>query len=265
MGVCAMVAWSATLFEMTNECDRRIFYDLLNKTKSPHTYDYYQDEDMTLYIDNIRRFPNIGSLYEIQLDVLSQAFYVRDLDQPRQIRITARIALFIFEVPGWPSFLAVFASQPIVATLVRALHTVYAEEANIQNIKPILSRVLFSLREKESCLMKIFPDMKRIKVDKLGDMGLETATLVGHSLEEHPLYDQWVKSEVFGGQVQYFGLDVDGMTVVINVTGVMWSRQGYEKRPVRTVFKILNAIYECRAMTFQLTLTNPEYHQKEKS
>lgn len=255
-----MVAWSSTFFELTSGCDRNIFFNILNDLKTPQFFGFHDDEDMNLYVNEIRRISEIGSLFEIELDVLSKAFYVRDREEPRQVRITARIALFVFEVPGWPSIIAIFASKPIVGSLYRALHKIYAERAKSQDLKPILSRVLFSLREKESCLMKVFPDMKRIKIDKIDDMGLQTATLVGHSLEQHPLYEQWVKSEVFGGKVQYFGLVVDMQTVVINSAGSMWSRQGFEKRPVQTINRILTALYDCRAMTFQMTLTNPEYH-----
>jgi hypothetical protein len=249
-----MVIWSSTVYEINTKCEQSILNSIFQTLRTPFVYGNYESEPMTIYIDSVRT-TNLGKLYEVQIDVLSPAFYVRDLPTPRQIRITARIAVHFFSVSGWPPLVTIFAGQSNGGQFVNALDKTYEEKLNSPCSYSVLNRIFFNLREREDCLTTYFHSLKKIKVDRIKDDYINTATLTGNELEESYLYKQWVKDNIFGGRLQYFGFDIDGETVIVNTAGYMYSRQGMEQRPVKTVFKLLQSLLDCKAITFQAPLT----------
>jgi len=252
-----MVFWSCTIYQLNPQCDRRIFEDIFTETGTSFHYDTIlreddDDLDLNLYIDT-RTQNSQGTLFELAIDLLSPPFYARN-KEPQRVVLTARLGLQIFNLEGWPYLVGVFASQQNCDLFRYAMTKIYADQSGERS--RVLDRVVFRLRENEECLMNRFPNMKQLAVDQINDAHIRKAVIKGESLEESPLYEQWVLSGDSGGRVLYFGINVRGETVILGTLGNMYSRQGSTRFPIDTVQQLVGGLLQCRAMMYQSEITS---------
>jgi hypothetical protein len=245
-----MTIWSCKIFQVNPDYQLEVEKLLMNVGEEYVYEEAEGNEKLTLYIESLHSNAQ-GNLVEIQLDRLSPPLYARGMP-PRRVRVTAKLAAQLFAISGWPRLVGIFGQGENIALLRRAFTIIYRNRTNTRG-SPFFS-VGFKLQEREEELIHRFPNMKKLRVERIQDIYVRDAVLKGDSLEESPEYQSWVLDKDRGGVIRYFGVSVMDETVILSTDGSMYSRQGKEKRPVRTVYQILSALLECHALVYKPTI-----------
>lgn len=245
-----MVFWSCTIFELNRETSASIFDNIWSEEPYDLIYDEINDNELKILFGN-HITNDYGPFVEVQLDILLPPYYLRGRQSTR-IPVTVNLAIQFFRSRGM-NLIGVFGQRSNAFKLKWALREIYGKFAGLKGLKKIhlLNQVIFKLRENEGCLNSVFKDMKELSVSGISDYHINKAVLKGHDLEEHPLFDEWVRDELRGGQVRYFGFFIRGETVILNTYGNMYSRQGRERAPWKTVGEILEKLQKCDAIKYQ--------------
>jgi hypothetical protein len=191
---------------------------------------------------------------------MSPAFYARNRP-PQKVVMTARLGCQFFNVKGWPSLVGIFGSRLNAENLRFALTSIYNQDKEKDDKTRLLDRIIFKLRENESCLKKRFPNMKQLAVDQINDAYVRKAVLKGDQLENSELYEQWVSNSESGGRVLYFGVNIRDETIILGTLGNMYSRQGGSRFPVHNVRSVIQGLLDCNAMIYQsdlMSFSSPE-------
>jgi len=249
-----MVFWSCTIYEINPSTNRRILDNIWLDEPFEYVYDEYSGNELMVYFDHHQE-TEYGPFLEVQLDILSPPYYLRNRPSQR-VPVTVNLAMQFFRHSGWPNLVGVFGQRSNADKLRWALREIYGNAAELEGLDRIhlLNQVIFRLREQEECLNSRFPDMKELSVEGLSDYNIDKAVLKGHSLEEHPLFDEWVRDALRSGQVRHFGFFVRNETVIISTFGNMYSRQGRERAPFGTVGSVLRNLLECEAVQYQSSI-----------
>lgn len=248
-----MVFWSCTIYELNIDTSLSIFESIWSAEPHDLTYDVIDDNELKIYFHN-HDTNDHGPFVDIQLDILLPPYYLRGRPS-RRVPATVNLAIQFFRASG-ANLIGVFGQRSNAYKLKWALRELYGKAAVLEGLDKIhlFNQVLFRLREKENCLNSVFKDMKELSVTGISDYNIEKAVLKGHDLEEHPLFDEWVRNELRGGKVRYFGFFVEDETVILNTYGNMYSRQGRERTPVAKVGLILENLKKCDAIRYQSTI-----------
>lgn len=245
------------MFQINQEC-QPFAEELLTKPTSEYVYETYPKEDETtdnllLYVDTIQRLSQLGTLAEVQMDRLSPPYYVRG-EEPVRIKVTVKLGVHVFTHTNTnlPPMVGIFGQTENVSRFRVAFTKVYREKTD--TVSNPLFPTGFKLHEQDQELLKRFPNMKKLRVDSIQGGNVRSAVLTGDMLEDSPEYNRYVKDSDRRGVVSYFGITVGDETVILSTNANMYSRQGKEARPVRTVYHILQSLHESNALTFFPTL-----------
>jgi len=249
-----MVFWSCTLYELNPEVRLDILDGIWRDAPFEYIHDTNDGYDLRVFFENQNTTPN-GPFSEVWLDILSPPYYARGR-LPQRVPLSVSLGLQFLRGGEWPNLVGIFGQRSNADKFRWALREVYGQIAELEGLSKIhvLNQVVFRLRENEECLNSKFPDMKELSVEGLSDFNIDKAVLKGHSLNQHPLFDEWVRDELRGGQVRHFGFFVRGETVIVSTIGNMYSRQGRERFPHATMSIVLRNLLECRAVRFQSTM-----------
>lgn len=249
-----MVFWSCTIFEVNPEIRMSTLDEIWSEAPFEYVYDSYNGNDLMVFFEN-QDDTSFGPFSEVWLDILSPPYYARGRPTQR-VPLSVSLGMLFFRASGWPNLIGVFGQRSNADKLRWALRDIYGNLAGLEGLDRIhlLNQIVFRLRENEENLNRRFPDMKELSVEGISDNKIDKAVLKGKTLAEHPLFDQWVRDELRGGQVRSFGFYVHGETVIVSTIGNMYSRQGRERFPYNTMATVLGALRDCNAIQYQQTL-----------
>lgn len=251
-----MVFWSCTTFQLNPKCNEELINEMLMSIGEDYTYDYYTDEyynmsyELKFYIDNIMSYGRTKVIL-CEIDILSKQFYVRD-GPARRIKITNGLAISKFNVEGWPSLIGVICSKGLAYRLRYAMQNIY--ERQMKERIDVFMPIRFNLRERWESLTSIFPDMKKFAAKQISDIHVREAKIKGEELEYSREFDKWILNDEIGGIVKYFGVFVSGETVHLGTDGNMYSYQGHDEYPIPTIYRILDGLINCKAISYQSSL-----------
>jgi hypothetical protein len=239
--------WSCKLYQLNPKVDSQV-KTLLTKLGAEYEYKKFafrdREDTLKVHIFTVQK-NQFGVICQLDLD---RIVYLENREEGRfPVKVTQKLDVQIFEIPALPNYVGVFASDRISTILFTAMTTVLREQTGEFTV-PFLE-TYFRLKEKEKELQSYFDNLTEISVDGVRDSFVRKARFKGSFLAESEVYQKYVKDKDIAGDIEFFGVSVDGRTIVLVSEGVIYTRQGSDRgESLKTVVKCVANIQKADAL-----------------